>query len=96
MLATAKEVGVTPGEVAIAWVVANGILPIIGPRTAAQLAESLAALQVTLSPEQIARLDDASAVPLGFPHDVVASDRTRNMLAGLKADLVDLPKTTVR
>jgi aryl-alcohol dehydrogenase-like predicted oxidoreductase len=57
----------TPAEIAIAWVAAKGSLPIIGPRTLAQLENNLAAIKVTLSPEQIARLDEVSAIPSGFP-----------------------------
>jgi aryl-alcohol dehydrogenase-like predicted oxidoreductase len=59
----AAEKGVTPTQLAIAWVLARGesIIPVVGARTRAQLAESLAALQVALSPEDLARI--AEAVP---------------------------------
>ncbi len=67
LIAVAHEAGVTPSEIAIAWVAAKGSLPIIGPRTLAQLENNLAAAKVTLSPEQIARLDKVSAIPAGFP-----------------------------
>ena len=33
LIAVADEAGVTPGEIAIAWVATKGSLPIIGPRT---------------------------------------------------------------
>lgn len=75
VLAVAAEAGASPGQVAIAWVLAKGVLPIIGPRTADQLADNLGALAVALTDEQVARLDAASAVPLGFPHDLLASRR---------------------
>ena len=35
LIVIAKEAGVTPSEIAIAWVAAKGSLPIIGPRTLA-------------------------------------------------------------
>jgi aryl-alcohol dehydrogenase-like predicted oxidoreductase len=59
----AAEKGVTPTQLAIAWVLARGenIIPVIGARTRAQLAESLGALQVELSPEDLERI--AEAVP---------------------------------
>jgi aryl-alcohol dehydrogenase-like predicted oxidoreductase len=91
VLALSAETGASPSQVAIAWVLQKGVLPIIGPRTPAQLDDNLAAAGVELSTEQVARLDSASAVPLGFPHDVVAG--ARGMLAGGKADLVDAPST---
>ncbi len=67
VLAVAAELGVSPGQVAIAWVLAKGVLPIIGPRTPEQLADNLAAAEVTLDAAQIARLDAASAVTPCYP-----------------------------
>jgi aryl-alcohol dehydrogenase-like predicted oxidoreductase len=94
VLAIAEQTGIPAGQIAIAWVLSKGTLPIIGPRTKEQLADNLAALDVKLTDEQIARLDAASAIPLGFPHDVVAG--SRNKLAGSKADLIDWPPAPVR
>jgi len=47
----AADKGVTPAQLAIAWVLAKGrrIIPVIGARTRKQLSESLAALRVKLS-----------------------------------------------
>lgn len=42
-------------------------LPIIGPRTLAQLKENLAAAKPHISAEHVARLDKVSALPLTFP-----------------------------
>ncbi len=57
----AEERGVRPSQLAIAWVLARGknIVPVVGARTRAQLAESLGALQVSLSPEDVARIETA-------------------------------------
>ena len=57
----ASEKGVTVSQLAIAWVLAKGhdIVPLIGARTRAQLAESLGALQIELSPADVARLEEA-------------------------------------
>lgn len=54
-----RELGEQPADVAMAWVLHNRAItaPIIGPRTLAQLDASLRALEVTLSPEALARLD---------------------------------------
>jgi aryl-alcohol dehydrogenase-like predicted oxidoreductase len=94
VLAIAEETGATPGQVAIAWVLAQGVLPIIGPRTPEQLADNLGALALKLAPEQLRRLDVASAITLGFPHDVVAA--TAPALAGGKPELIDRPLRAVR
>jgi len=67
----AAEKGVTASQLAVAWVLARGenIVPVIGARTPAQLAESLAALPIALSPAEMARLEAA------IPASAVAGDR---------------------
>jgi aryl-alcohol dehydrogenase-like predicted oxidoreductase len=56
-LAHAK--GVRPAQLAIAWVLAKGsfIVPVIGARTRAQLTESLGALHLELSAEELAEIE---------------------------------------
>jgi aryl-alcohol dehydrogenase-like predicted oxidoreductase len=51
--------GVRPAQLAIAWVLAKGsfIVPVIGARTRAQLKESLGALQLELSAEELAEIE---------------------------------------
>jgi aryl-alcohol dehydrogenase-like predicted oxidoreductase len=55
--------GITPVQLAIAWALAKQsfVVPVIGARTRAQLAETLGALEVRLTPEEIAELE--AAVP---------------------------------
>jgi len=55
----AAEKGATPSQLAIAWVLAKGpsIVPLVGARTRKQLDESLGALDVKLSPQDVARLE---------------------------------------
>jgi aryl-alcohol dehydrogenase-like predicted oxidoreductase len=57
----AAEKQISRSQLAIAWVLARGatIVPLVGARTRAQLAESLGALHVTLTAEEIARIGDA-------------------------------------
>jgi aryl-alcohol dehydrogenase-like predicted oxidoreductase len=58
-VASAK--GGTVSQLAIAWVLAKqpAIVPLVGARTRAQLAESLGALRIQLSPEDLARIEQA-------------------------------------
>ncbi|MCA7968270.1 aldo/keto reductase [Burkholderia semiarida] len=95
LIAVADEAGVTPGEIAIAWVAGKGVQPIIGPRTLAQLQSNLAAIRVTLSAEQIGRLDIASAIPPIFPYTVIDAPQTRQGYTGGKADEFDSPAVPV-
>lgn len=67
----ARELEATPGQVALAWTLTKNAFPIIGVRTLAHLTGSLGALTIHLSAEQITSLDQASAVTLGYPHDLL-------------------------
>jgi aryl-alcohol dehydrogenase-like predicted oxidoreductase len=80
----AAEIDRSPAQVAIAWTLRNPAVtaPIIGARTLAQLDDNLDALDVQLSEEQVARLDQASHVELGFPHDFLARPMTRTVIYG--------------
>jgi aryl-alcohol dehydrogenase-like predicted oxidoreductase len=57
----ASEKDVTPTQLAIAWVLAKGqnIVPVIGARKREQLDESLGALRIQLSAEDLARIEEA-------------------------------------
>ncbi|HSI62421.1 MAG TPA: aldo/keto reductase [Candidatus Saccharimonadia bacterium] len=94
LLSISGETGRTPGQVAIAWVLGKKRVTVIGPRTMEQLTDNLASVEVTLSVEQMDRLDKISAIQLGFPFDVVAGSASR--LAGGKADLTDFPAYPVK
>ena len=56
----AEEVGAEPGTLALAWLLTRPAVtaPIIGPRTRDQLDGALSALELSLSPEQLSRLDE--------------------------------------
>lgn len=56
----ARELGVPPQQVVLAWVWGQqGHMPLVAGSSAAQFDENFAAMDLVLSPEQIARLDDA-------------------------------------
>lgn len=67
----AEAVGCTPAQLAIAWLRARSPLhiPIVGARSASQLADNLRAVEVALSPDTMTRLDRASRIDLGSPSD---------------------------
>ena len=76
----AADAGTTPTRAALAWLRTRGpatVIPILGARSAEQLAESLASLELELSPGHLARLDDASRVDLGFPYEFLARLRAQ-------------------
>jgi aryl-alcohol dehydrogenase-like predicted oxidoreductase len=67
----ADEKNLQPSQIAIAWVLAQGrqIVPVIGARTRKQLAESLAALDVTLSDSELKRIEAIGAGVAGTRYD---------------------------
>ncbi len=86
VVAVAKEMNVSPAQVALAWINQQGIIPIIGARKLDQLQDNLASLDVQLSEEHMTRLDKVSAIDLGFPHEFVLRDGAKKMMYG---DMVD-------
>ncbi|MCY1139711.1 aldo/keto reductase [Actinoplanes sp. Pm04-4] len=68
----AAELGVTPAQVALAWVRRRpGVLPMIGARTVEQVRDNLDSLQVTLPAEAVTRLEAATGFSPGFPADFI-------------------------
>jgi aryl-alcohol dehydrogenase-like predicted oxidoreductase len=67
--------GCTPGQLALAWVLAQGedVVPIPGTKRVEYLEENVDSLNVTLSPSDLAALDSA------VPRDAVAGSRYGDM-----------------
>jgi aryl-alcohol dehydrogenase-like predicted oxidoreductase len=71
----AAEKGVTPGQLALAWLLRQGddIVPIPGTKRREYLEENAAATDVTLTDEDLERIEDAA------PKDVAAGERYADM-----------------
>jgi aryl-alcohol dehydrogenase-like predicted oxidoreductase len=82
----ARDVGRTPAQVALNWVRQQQhratMVPILGARTEAQLRDNLAALEFTLAPEQLGKLDEAVAFEPGFPHDFITNPHVSQLVYG--------------
>ncbi|WP_434134891.1 aldo/keto reductase [Pseudomonas luteola] len=67
----AQEKGVTAAQMAIAWVLARGedIVPLVGARTRERLHESLGALDIMLTAEELARIEQV------IPANAAAGER---------------------
>ncbi|QNG20364.1 aldo/keto reductase [Rhodococcus triatomae] len=67
----AAEAGATPAQVSLAWLYEKGrqlglpVVPIPGTRFAERVAENARAVDVALTPEQIARLDELADLTVG-------------------------------
>ena len=79
-----QQIGRSVAQVALAWLRHREVpvIPIIGARKMTQLQDNLASLEVKLTTEQVAALDQASAIELGFPHDFYEVDLVKGMVYG--------------
>jgi aryl-alcohol dehydrogenase-like predicted oxidoreductase len=60
---------VTASQLALAWVLSRGVVPIPGTKRRKYLEENVAAAQIQLSREELRRIEDAA------PKGVTAGDR---------------------
>lgn len=92
----AAEQGCPPAPIALAWLLqrAAGTIPIVGARTAAQLADNLGCLDVRLSPEAMARLDALAPPASGYPATLLAGDFFQTMMHGAVRERVRWPRAT--
>ena len=91
VLEIAREIGKSPAQVALNWLRnrPNSVIPIIGARRLSQLQDNLACVDFNLTGEQLQRLDNISAISLGFPHELLASQFVRDILLGGVAAQLD-------
>jgi len=85
-----KETGRSLAQVALAWLRYRDIpvIPIIGARRISQLQDNLDSLTLELAPKQIAELNDASAIELGFPRDFFDREFVKNVVYGGMRDRI--------
>jgi aryl-alcohol dehydrogenase-like predicted oxidoreductase len=71
----AEEKGATPGQLALAWVLARGedIVPIPGTTKREHLEENVGATEIELTDDELARLEEA------FPKGVTSGERYADM-----------------
>ncbi|MGV8875175.1 MAG: aldo/keto reductase [Rhodococcus sp. (in: high G+C Gram-positive bacteria)] len=80
----ARELGVTAAQVALAWTLQNPsvVSSLIGARTVEQLQQNISALDVVFDRSQLDKLQDVSAVDLGFPHEFLTRPMVRGVTTG--------------
>ena len=67
----AEKIGTSPLQLSLAWLLARPavVAPIIGPKSVKQLEDNLAALDLELPAETVARIDGASEPRFPYPHN---------------------------
>ncbi len=86
----AESIDATPAQVALKWTIQRdlSVVPIVGATKPEQLTDNLKCLDLTLSQEHLDKLNAASAIELGFPHDFLVSDAVKNTLGQTQAMIV--------
>jgi aryl-alcohol dehydrogenase-like predicted oxidoreductase len=84
VMSVADAIGCTAAQVALAWLVhqPGSVIPIIGARRVEQLDDNLGCLDIELTEGHLKRLDMASRIDLGFPHDFIASPAILDQVHG--------------
>jgi len=93
----AKQKNTNVAGIALAYVLAKTpyVFPILGCRKISQLQGSIDALtNVSLTPEELKELEDASPIDLGFPHDFIGTSAAtcKMSLRAGKFDFVEEPR----
>ena len=86
--------GCTSAQLALAWMAQRSsscVIPIVGARTASQLAENLGYIDIQLQSGQVAQLDELTALTPEYPQALFASDFFQTMMFGELRDSIELP-----
>jgi aryl-alcohol dehydrogenase-like predicted oxidoreductase len=90
----AAEAGMTPAQVALAWMRSGErrrrVIPLLGARTLAQLEENLRVIELELTDQAVRRLDEVSAIELAFPVAFLADEEIIGLIFGRTRDLLDV------
>lgn len=80
----ARQIGVTPAQVALAWTLRHPsvVSSLIGARTPEQLQQNISALDVTFDESHLDTLHAASDIDLGFPHEFLTRPMVRGVTTG--------------
>lgn len=91
VISVAKELEVTPAQVAVNWTRQKNqvMIPIVGARKQSQIEDSLGCLGFEIPEELVSRLDEVSSIELGFPHDFLSADPIKQVIFGGMQDKID-------
>jgi len=87
----AKELNVTPGQVALNWTRQQNqqVIPIVGATKVSQLEDSMGCLNFEIPENQMNRLNEISKIDLCFPHEFLKTDMVKDVTTGGMYDAID-------
>jgi len=85
-----EETGRSSAQVALAWLRYRdvAVIPIVGARRISQLHDNLQSLTLELSENQVAKLNESSAIELGFPYEFYERELVKNSVYGGMRDQI--------
>ncbi len=91
VLEIADELSVSPGNVALKWTMQQGFssIPIVGATKVSQLEDNLKTVNVYLSQAHLNKLNEVSAIQLGFPGDFFNEEAVKQNTFGGFYDRVE-------
>ena len=87
----ALERRVSAAEIALAWVLAKGGIPIAGATTKNQMETNLKAVQLQLDQPTLNKLDEASEFDLGHPYQMAGWEMAQQLGYAGMLDKIDIP-----
>ncbi|ASK28844.1 oxidoreductase [Chryseobacterium sp. T16E-39] len=75
LLDISNKYNATPGQIAFAWNLSKNAFPLLGARNITQFEESIGASGISLTAEEITKLDTLSSITLGYPHELLHTVR---------------------
>lgn len=88
--AVADRLDVPSSQVALAWVMSRGVIPIVGATKPQQMRENLAAAGLVLDAATLAELDQASAFDVGHPYNMLDWDMPMSLGYGGMFEQMDI------
>lgn len=85
----AGQIGCSSAQVALSWLLHQGTIPIVGARKASQVKDNLDCVNVKLSDQQLAQLEQVSQIELGFPHDFFNQEIPQSFIFGGQFKAID-------
>ena len=86
----ARSHDVSGAQVALAWLRSRmqygTMIPVLGARTRAQMLDLLKCRDVTLEADELKRLNDATRIEMGFPHNLLGAESAQNLVHGFEPD----------
>lgn len=87
----ARQLGATPSQVALAWLMSRKVIPIVGATRPEQMRENLAAVELELDAATLTELDTVSTFDLGHPYSMLGWDLSMQLGYGGMRERIDIP-----